>query len=68
MRLNALNCKCFPQERRRSERAEIQRVRAEKEKDRQIRIAVANTHTSPDTSKLYISYQSKHQPTTVHTD
>lgn len=33
----------FHQERRRSERAEIQRVRAEKEKDRQNRIAVRQT-------------------------
>lgn len=33
---------CVLQERRRSERAEQQRVRAEKERDRQTRIAVIN--------------------------
>lgn len=31
---------CLPQERRRAERAEQQRVRAEKERDRQTRLAV----------------------------
>uniref|UniRef100_A0A8D3BP84 Troponin T, slow skeletal muscle n=1 Tax=Scophthalmus maximus TaxID=52904 RepID=A0A8D3BP84_SCOMX len=36
-------------EHRRSERAEIQRVRAEKEKDRQNRIAVTHTHTHTHT-------------------
>lgn len=41
-----INTRCFLQERRRSERAEIQRVRAEKEKDRQHRIAVTETVTS----------------------
>lgn len=35
-------CVCLLQERRRSERAEQQRVRAEKERDRQTRIAVIN--------------------------
>lgn len=44
------------QERRRAERAEIQRVRAEKEKDRQNRIAVKTTdHTDTHKNPQFFS-------------
>lgn len=45
------------QERRRSERAEIQRVRAEKEKDRQNRIAVKQTSTLKNAKSVSVAVE-----------
>lgn len=45
------------QEKRRAERAEQQRIRAEKEKERQARLAVSDTTTTDHTNHIWLTFQ-----------